>query len=160
ENGFVCEWRNPVLLHENFDTVSHHLEQSERSDAIGAVAVLPQCEQPPLEPDEPGRQGQRNDKDAEDHHYWVRTVAHLDLTIFPHTGKSNPTMGGTPAGRPATPNGKSGRMRTDSWNVDPAQCTSTFSPSVKSPALTATCGTVASSRIPGATRLNSSEPKM
>src|SRR6185503_20549427 len=101
--------------------------------------------------------GQRDEKNSEDRSHWVG-ARHVILTILPHAGKSSPVMGRTPTGKPATPRGKSGRIRTGSRNVAPAQYTSTSSPSASTPAFTATCGLVASSAIPGADRLSSSEP--
>ena len=48
--GRVGERRDPVLLDEDLDHVGHDLQQAERADAVGAVAVLPQRQQAPLAP--------------------------------------------------------------------------------------------------------------
>ena len=52
EDGLVREGRDPVLLREDLDHVRDDLEQAEGPDAVGAVAVLQEREQPPLEPDQ------------------------------------------------------------------------------------------------------------
>src|SRR6185295_7014920 len=142
EHRLVRERRNPVFLHKELHSISHHLEESERSDAIWPVPVLPQGEQSPLEPDDPRGRGERNRQNSEDRQHGIG-AGHVILTIFPHAGKSHPASGGTPAGRPATPRGMSGRMRIGNRNVSPPQRTSTFSSSIRSPALTATWGVAA-----------------
>ena len=50
EHRLVRERRNPVLLRQQLDRVGERLEDAEGADTVGAVAVLPQREQPPLEP--------------------------------------------------------------------------------------------------------------
>ena len=74
EHGFVGERRNPVLLEENLDHVRQYLQQPERTDAIRAVAVLPERQQPPLQPDQPGGDSERDDQNADDREDGIRLV--------------------------------------------------------------------------------------
>src|SRR5262249_50196169 len=130
EHGLVRERRNPVFFHEDLDAVRHHLKQSKRTDAIGAVPVLPQGEQPSLEPDESGRGGERDDENPEDRQHGI-WAGHVVLTIFPQTGNDGSAKGAAPAGRQATPGGTSRRIRTGTRMVPLPQHTSTSSPSRK-----------------------------
>ena len=161
EHGLVRERRNPVFFHEDLDDVGHDLKQAERSDAIGAVAVLPQGEQPPLEPDQAGRDGERDDQNAEDRERSGYGLRHVILTIFPQAGNVDPGEGGSPAGRPATPR-RQVASDADGQPERPAG-TASFdlsSTSAKIAGIDGTCGVAASSAMPGAERLSSSEPKM
>src|SRR5208283_624620 len=157
ENRFVCEGRDPILLHEHLDRVSHYLEQTERPGSVRTVAVLPKGKQPALYIDERGRNTEGHNHDSENRKKGVRTC-HLGLAILPHAGIVTPLSGAIPAGTHATPRGRSGRRRTGRRKVPLAQLNSTSVPSARSVLLTKTCGFVASSASPRAARLSSSEP--
>ena len=64
EYGLVGERRYPILLEEDLDHVGEHLGQAEGAYPVGSVAVLPEAEEPALEPYEAGGDRQHGDKDG------------------------------------------------------------------------------------------------
>src|SRR5262245_45326405 len=66
EDRFVGEWRDPILLGENLDHIGQNLQQSERADAVRPIPVLPQGQQPSLQPDQAGADGHRDEEHAKD----------------------------------------------------------------------------------------------
>ena len=66
EHAPVGERRHPVLLEEDLERVGQHLQQAGRADAVGAVAVLHEAEQPALVPDQAGGDGERDDQHHQD----------------------------------------------------------------------------------------------
>ncbi len=108
EDEPVGEGRDPVLLEEDLDHVGDDLEQPERADPVGAVAVLPESQQTSLVPDQQRRQGQHDPEDDDDVDEGSEEGGSWqprDLRPAPAGSAGRP---GRPSGRPAQPTGQSG----------------------------------------------------
>src|SRR5208283_5089622 len=66
EYGPVGEGRYPILLEEDLDHVGEYLGQAEGAYPVGSVAVLPEAEEPALEPYEACGDRQRRDEHGND----------------------------------------------------------------------------------------------
>ena len=80
--GLVGKGRDPVLFGEDLDHVRQHLQQAEGPHAVRAVPVLPERQQPALEPDQHAADGQHHEEDAEEDDKivgWCRSCVYLVL---------------------------------------------------------------------------------
>ena len=101
ENRLVGERRHPVFFEEELDHVGHDLEQTERSDPVGAVSVLPNGEQPPLEPDQTGCDRDHDGEDAGNGCADDQRASHFGTNlIFASPGTSSHSIPGRPMGTP------------------------------------------------------------
>src|SRR5262249_12602680 len=66
EDRLVGEGRNPIFLGEDLDHVGQHLQQSERADTVRPITILPQGQQPSLQPDQAGADGHCGEQHADD----------------------------------------------------------------------------------------------
>ena len=89
EEEAVGEGRDPVLLPDQLDGVGYRLQQSERSHAVGSVALLHQREQSALDPHQQAGERQHADQHAEDVEERADGLAHGFLTS-PVAGRASP----------------------------------------------------------------------
>ncbi|OPY61183.1 MAG: hypothetical protein A4E57_04264 [Syntrophorhabdaceae bacterium PtaU1.Bin034] len=108
EYDLVGEGRNPVLFEKNLDHVRKDLKQSERAHSVRSVPVLPECQQPPLQPDEAGGDGEHPDQYGSNRHKGNRGSAHGVLSTFAQAGSASTGHRGRPYGKPPTWGGRSG----------------------------------------------------
>ena len=106
KTALVGKRRNPVFLEEDLDHVGHDLQQAEWANPVRAIAILPQREQPALEPDQPGSDSERHDEDAEDRQLSDRGSPSWLREIYSTAATLSPSSDGSPVGRPATPFGR------------------------------------------------------
>ena len=111
EYGLVGKRRYPILLEEDLDHVGEHLGKAEGPYPVGSVAVLPEAEEPPLEPYEAGCDRQRCDKHCGDENEGKDDLSHRTAFFTcPKAGRSRTGTSGTPEGMAAMPGASSGAV--------------------------------------------------
>src|SRR5690606_7760911 len=138
EQLLVDEARDPVLLENELHHVGDGLADPERADTVGAVPVLPQAEQPPLQPDQVGDDEYRRQQDDDHLHDLEQQrdqlgrepTHHAAPPIVATAPAASTGMLSMPSGRPMQPSGNTALICTGRVSAWPSMTTSTDCPAL------------------------------